>query len=203
MRNSEVEIEVKFYVGQLNRLVERLKALGAKEVQPRIHELNLRFDTPEGELTAQRQVLRLRKDHKAWLTYKGPAQPGQTVGVRPEIEFEVSSFDEAKNFLKALGYQIYMLYEKYRQVYDTGEVLVMLDELPYGCFVEIEGPDADTIQKAADLLNLDWEARCAVSYLDLFYRLKSMHGLSARHLCFDEFKGTKFGPEDMGICKAD
>ncbi len=112
MRNSEVEIEVKFYVGQLDRLVERLKALGAKEVQPRIHELNLRFDTPEGELTAQRQVLRLRKDHKAWLTYKGPAQPGQTVGVRPEIEFEVSSFDEAKNFLKDLGYQIYMLYEK-------------------------------------------------------------------------------------------
>lgn len=203
MENTGFEIEAKFYVEQLEKVAERLKEAGAKEVQARVHELNLRFDTPEGELSAQRRVLRLRKDHRAWLTYKGPAQPGQTVGVRPEIEFEVGNFDEAKNFLKALGYQVYVLYEKYRQVYDTGQVLVMLDELPYGHFVEIEGPDAETIQKAAGFLNLNWEARCAGSYLELFYRLKARQGLAARHLCFDEFRGTAFSPEDLGVCKAD
>lgn len=203
MASDGVEIEVKFYVRQLSKLEERLKARGARLVQPRTHELNLRFDTPEGDLTAQRRVLRLRRDQKAWLTYKGPSQPGLTVGVRQEIEFEVSSFEEAKNFLKALGYQIYILYEKYRQVYAVDDVLVMLDELPFGHFAEIEGADAKTIEKAADLLGLDWEARCAVSYLELFNRLKARRGLTAHHLCFDEFRGTQFTPEDLGVSRAD
>lgn len=203
MANSEYEIEAKFYVSRLDLLEDRLIKMGAVEIQPRIHELNLRFDTPGGELTSRRQVLRLRKDQKSWLTYKGPAQPGQAVGVRREIEFEVSSFDEAREFLLALGYQVFMFYEKYRSVYDTGEVLVMLDELPFGYFIEIEGPEVDAIHRTADHLELDWEARCAVSYLELFDRLKTGQGLAARYLSFDEIPEKKFGPEDFGICRAD
>ncbi len=203
MGNSDLEIEAKFYVGDLEKLEDRLRALGAREVQPRTHEINLRFDTAEKELGAKRQVLRLRKDRKAWLTFKGPAQPGQEVGVRQEIEFEVSSFEDAISFLTALGYQVFMVYEKYRRVYQLGEVLVMLDELPYGLFVEIEGPDADVIHKAAGLLNLNWEARCAISYLDLFYRLKNNLKLPARNLCFDEFKGIKIRPKQLAVTPAD
>lgn len=203
MAKSEYEIEAKFLVSRLDVLEDRLKRAGAVKTQPRTHELNLRFDTPGGELSSKRQVLRLRKDLKSWLTYKGAAQPGQAVGMRREIEFEVSSFDEAREFLLALGYQVFMFYEKYRSVYDTGEVLVMLDELPFGCFIEIEGSGVDDIRRTADLLELDWEARCAVSYLELFDRLKTSQRLTARYLSFDELKENKFTPEDFGICRAD
>ena len=203
MASDSSELELKFYIRQLSELEERLKALGAQLVQPRTHELNLRFDTPEGDLTAQRRVLRLRRDQKVWLTYKGPFQPGLAVSARQEIEFEVSSFNKAKDFLKALGYQIYMLYEKYRQVYAVDDVLVMLDELPLGNFAEIEGADKKAIKKAAGLLKLEWGARYAVSYVELFNRLKARHGLPAHNLCFDEFQGMQFTPEDMGITGAD
>jgi adenylate cyclase class 2 len=203
MGNSDLEIEAKFYVMELGRLADRLHVLGAREVQPRTHEINLRFDNAEKGLSAQRQVLRLRKDRKTWLTFKGPAQPGQAVGVRQEIEFEVSSFEDARSFLLALGFQIFMVYEKYRRVYQLGEVLVMLDELPYGLFTEIEGPDAKVIERAAGLLNLKWDARCPISYLDLFFQVKSEHRLPARNLCFEDFKGIKVTSKDLGVSPAD
>lgn len=203
MTSNGVEIEVKFHVRQLSKLEERLNARGARLVQPRTHELNLRFDTPEGDLTAQRRVLRLRRDQKVWLTYKGPSHPGLTIGMRQEIEFEVSNFDNAKNFLKALGYQIYLLYEKYRQVYALDDVQIMLDELPFGHFVEIEGADEKTIEKAAGIIGLNWEAHSTTSYLGLFDRLKARCGLTAHNLCFNEFQGMQFTPEELGLSLAD
>ncbi|MCC6146045.1 MAG: class IV adenylate cyclase [Anaerolineaceae bacterium] len=203
MQNNHLEIEVKFYVGQLSKLEERLQAMGARLVQPRTHELNLRFDTLKGKLRAKHQVLRLRRDQKTWLTFKGPSAPGAAIALRQEIEFEVSSFEDAKLFLESLGYKTYIIYEKYRQVFDTGEVLVMLDELPYGHFVEIEGADAGVLERAASRLGLNWEARSTASYLELFHRVKTKYDLKAENLCFDEFKGAVFTVNDLKIAQAD
>ena len=56
-------MEVKFYVRALpERLKQRLQDLDARLEQPRTYEINLRFDTPNGDLMRQRQVLRLRQD---------------------------------------------------------------------------------------------------------------------------------------------
>ena len=55
-------------------------------------------------------------------------------------KFEVSSFDNAKALLEALGYRVSVMYEKYRTTYDWGGCEVTLDEMPYGDFAEIEGP---------------------------------------------------------------
>ena len=46
----------------------------------------------------------------------------------------------------------------------------MLDELPYGEFVEIEGPGVDSIRLTATRLGLDWEAAVDAGYLTLFKR---------------------------------
>jgi len=40
---------------------------------------------------------------------------------------------------EALGYAVYMMYEKYRTTFRLDNLEVVLDELPYGNFVEIEG----------------------------------------------------------------
>jgi len=123
-------------------------------------ETNLRFDTPNGQLARSRQVLRLRQDADARLTYKGPAQPGEEVSIRKEIEFTVGNFDAARHFLEALGYQVSVTYEKYRTTYQMDIVEVVLDELPYGKLRRDRGPDAKAVQVAALLLKLDWQARC-------------------------------------------
>ncbi len=99
MAQNNQEIEVKFYITDLPALAQRLEGLGAHLVHGRTHEINLRFDTPQGDLLRQYQVLRLRQDNKARLTYKGPAQTLEGARARQEIEFTVSDFSSAWAFL--------------------------------------------------------------------------------------------------------
>lgn len=201
--DNDVETEIKFYLDDPVNFEKRVLALGGECIQPRIFETNLRFDTADGILSRSRQVLRLRKDTINRLTYKGAAMPGEQVSIRKEIEFEVSNFEAAGRFLEALGYRPVITYEKYRTTYQLDIVEVVLDELPYGHFVEIEGPDAKAVQVAALLLKLDWNARCTDSYLSLFYRLCQHENLQAKNLTFSEFEGYKFEPGDLGIQPGD
>jgi adenylate cyclase class 2 len=177
--------------------------LGANLVQPRVHETNLRFDTPDGDLTRAKRVLRLRQDEQARMTYKGPAQSGREVSVRQEIEFSVSNFGAAQRMLEALGYQVSVAYEKYRRTYDLDELHITLDEMPFGDFAEIEGPDAPKIQAAAEKLALDWDRRVMISYLELFGRTRETLLLQGRDLFFSTFEGIRVGPEHLQLEFAD
>ncbi|HEX9018231.1 MAG TPA: class IV adenylate cyclase, partial [Anaerolineaceae bacterium] len=188
MSKSEQEIEVKFYVRAHAPIAARLEALGARLTEPRVMETNLRFDTPTSELTRTSRVLRLRQDNHAWITYKGAARPGESVSMRQEIEIEVSDFPAARRLLEALGYIIAVIYEKYRTTYDLNGLMITLDEMPFGNFIEIEGPDAASIQAAAGQLNLDWEARSTLSYLAIFSQLIRARKLAVQHLTFDALK---------------
>ena len=78
---------------------------------------------------------------------------------RLELEVVVSDFATTQRLLEALGYQISLVYEKYRSIYELQRVHVTLDEMPFGAFVELEGPDGATIQAVAQRLGLDWAAR--------------------------------------------
>ncbi len=200
---TENEIEVKFLVNDLPRLELRIKALGGKLVQQRVKETNLRFDTPDGLLSKDHRVLRLRQDQVARLTFKGPAQMNRTVSVRKEIEVEVSNFEDTRLLLESLGYSPFMVYEKYRTTYSLGEVLVTLDEMPFGHFSEIEGPDAGRLQEIAESLWLDWALRSLDSYSALFERVKTNCGWTMQNLSFEEFTGKKVTPNDLGLNYAD
>ncbi|MBI9043157.1 MAG: class IV adenylate cyclase [Anaerolineaceae bacterium] len=203
MRDIDREIEAKFYIQDLNAFEDRLLALGSHLLLKRVHETNLRFDTAQKDLSRNRQVMRLRKDTKYWMTYKAPVTEGKDTIIRQEIEFEVSDFKAARQFIEALGYELFVKYEKFRTTYEFYNVLVTLDEMPYGNFIEIEGPDVPTLQVITANLKLDWNARCETSYLDLFYRLKKKRNLKIQHLSFEEFVGLKFEAEDFDLRPAD
>jgi adenylate cyclase class 2 len=202
MSASGQELEVKFYLPDLPALEGRLRATGARLAQPRVHEVNLRFDTPQDDLSRSYRVLRLRQDSEARLTYKGPGVEQDGVRLRQELEFTVSDFGSAQAFLEALGYRVIWMYEKYRTTYALGEVLVVLDELPYGNFIEIEGSDGASIQKAAARLDLDWQKRILESYAFLFDRLKQAQGLPFRDLSFANFSGKVVSAADLGVVPA-
>ena len=203
MNKDKQEIEAKFYLDHLSALEKRLQAIHAECTQERVLEINLRFDTPDNELSKGHRVLRLRRDNRVRMTYKGPADPDKSIAMRNEIEFEVSDFESGRDFLLALGYEIRVVYEKYRASYTFDQVEVSLDEMPYGNFAEIEGPDEETIRERAGQLGLDWEARCKDSYMALFERVKEKRGLDVNNLSFEEFKGLAFSAEDFGIKTAD
>lgn len=186
MKKNLQEIEVKFFVNALPVIASRLKEQQANMISDRTLEVNYRFDTPDQKLTRNLQVLRLRKDRSATMTFKSAADPTSEVSSRQEIEFEVGNFVAAKLFLQALGYQVNIVYEKYRTIYELNNCEVMLDELPYGDFVEIEGADASAIRKTASMLQLDWGERIKLSYLAIFYKAKEHFNLKAGNLMFKE-----------------
>jgi adenylate cyclase class 2 len=205
MKNkSGQEIEVKFYVIDLNRIHQKLMELQAQVVQERVFETNLRFDQPDRSLQKQRQVLRLRKDTQNILTFKGAEEEDQAVSVRQEIEVLVDDFETTRHLLELLGYRVFMEYEKYRSTYSYHDCLVVLDELPYGSFVEIEGPDGKTIQKAAKALKLQWETRVTGSYIALFENLKEHQpDFEGKMLVFSAFAGRRIMPDELKVHPAD
>ncbi len=202
MPEENQENEVKFYLDDLWSFESSLLKKGAAVMHPRVFESNLRFDLPDGELTAAHRVLRLRQDDRVRLTYKGPAQPGQPISIRQEIEIEVSDFDQTQKLLESLGYIVSVQYEKWRTTYQLGKVEIDLDELPFGHFCELEGPDAQQIKSVADRLNLKWDARVLESYLALFDRVKTTKDLKVKHLTFAEFKNIQLTSQDLGVVPA-
>ncbi|MFZ0534136.1 MAG: class IV adenylate cyclase [Anaerolineales bacterium] len=202
MSSSDQELEVKFYLSKRREMEAKLNALGQLSA-PRVHEINLRLDTAKLSLLASGKLLRLRQDSRVRVTYKGPGSEEGGVRLRQELEFTVSDFDTARALFEALGYQVYMMYEKYRTTYQLKNVEVALDEMPTGDFLEIEGPDSESIRNAAQQLELTWETRILDSYTVLFARTRAQMGFDFRDLSFENFKGMSITPQVMGIMIAD
>ena len=198
------EIEAKFHVQNLRKIELRLLELKAQLIQPRVHEVNLRFDRLDGELRNSFRVLRLRQDDIARFTFKGPSVEKEGgILSRQEIEFEVGDFDSAKQFLEAIGFQVVVFYEKFRATYELNDTHIMLDELPYGSFIEIEGENVESIHSIADLLGLNWDAMIKAGYHALFERVAGKYGLDVSKLSFENLEGVTIKTTDMGIVAAD
>ncbi len=196
------ETEAKFYIEHPDALQKRIESLGATVSEPRVLETNLRFDTPDRDLRHLGYVLRLRQDKRARMTFKDGEQAQGGAFNRRELEFTVSDFDTAKELLQALGYEVSFTYEKYRTTYKLDGAEIMLDEMPYGNFVEIEGPE-DAIRAAAEKLQLKWDTAIQDSYSLLFEKLRAHQGWHMSNLSFANFKQLPVTPELLGVTPAD
>ncbi len=198
------EQEAKFYVQHLDHLEARLNRVGARLAEPRQHEVNQRFDSADGGLLAASVLLRLRTfGPKNTLTFKGPLQVENGLNVRREIEFSLNDPAAAHQLFTALGYHVCFIYEKFRTVYLVGGAQVMLDELPIGGFVEIEGSHSENIRAVAALLELHWERQVPANYNDLFNRARLALNLPFSDMTFDNFNGVAVSPADLGLLPAD
>jgi len=200
--SAETELEVKFYLSGRQKVEERLAGKASLRA-PRVHEVNLRLDTPDHALLYTGRLLRLRQDTRSRLTYKGPGSEQGGARLRQELEFTVSDFDTALHLFEALGYTVVLIYEKYRTTYELGEVEVVLDETPLGDFLEIEGPDGKSILQVANELGLDWEKRILDSYTMLFEHTRASLGFKFRDMSFENFKTLKVTPEELGVSPGD
>ena len=197
------ETEVKFYIRDLKKIETHLLDWKARLIQSRVYEINYRYDLPDGSLKANGVVLRLRNDVKACLTFKGPSTLVDGIFSRQELEFTVSDFGTAKNFLEALGYIQILIYEKYRVIYELADCLIMLDELPIGDFVEIEGSDSSGIRKLTEQIGLDFESAVGAGYAKIFDSYNSRNGLPPSDLTFDAMRGKKPSSEELNVRAAD
>lgn len=200
---NDQEIEVKFYVRDLKKIESRLRDLNSQLIQPRVHELNYRYDLPDGSMRAAGRVLRLRRDANATLTYKSPSVFVDGIFSRTELETTIGDFDTAQKILEALGYVRTMTYEKFRAVYELDHIHIMLDELPIGDFVEIEGADGKGIRNMASRLGLDIEAAVGAGYARLFEEYNTRQGRASTDLTFDALRGKVPSPQELNVRAAD
>lgn len=185
-----VEIECKIYIAELEPLRIRLNETQATLIKPRVFEKNYRYENPAKTLSPNGIVLRLRQDQDIRITYKARLD-SDTEGIvkRLELETSVGDFDTMDAILNYLGFSVYMIYEKYRTTYhftDIPNAEIVVDEMPYGHFIEVEG-DPAAIERVIDRLGLGGEKRIVESYTDLFDRIRDDNELSFANLTFENF----------------
>lgn len=194
MQSNEdhLEIEVKFFLKNPEAIRERLIALGTV-TQPRVFEINRRYEDSGHNLKKQGKLLRLRQDGECRLTFKSrPPQSDPRFKVYRELEVSVDNADTMAFILEALGFEAVQIYEKWRETFAVQTAMVCIDTLPYGTFLEIEGP-GEQITALARSLGLPWEERILANYLAIFEVLRQKEGLAFTDLTFENFARTGAG----------
>ncbi len=148
-----IETEKKYRLDK-KRLVEitaKLSELGA-EFASEVFEEN--FLHRGSVLDERGAVLRLRKiGDITLLTYKERFRNDSDIKHRIEHETIVSDVDAMECIIQRLGYKLSVIYEKHRKTWHFNNVEVVLDELPFGLYMEIEGT-IEEIEEAEKLLSI-------------------------------------------------
>ena len=182
-----VETEIKFRVDDLAGLAQRLEAAGFRLQTPRAFESNVLYDTPDRQMRARTEILRIRNYAGRWtLTHKrlpdvGPGE--DTHKHRIETETEVADGDALAEVFLSLGLVPAFRYEKWRTEWTDGEGHCVVDETPIGNYAELEG-SAEWIDRAAAAWASIAAQYITLSYGRLFDLWRDEHHSTAQDLTF-------------------
>ena len=139
-----IEIEKKYRLNkrQYTALQRLLSEIGAQRGAEEFEENTLY----QGDaLDARRCVLRLRRidsGRDAILTFKERIPSRSSIKHQQEDETHVSEPAAVVAIFRALGLTPALVYEKRRTTWRLGDAELMIDELPFGLFLEIEASEA-------------------------------------------------------------
>ena len=133
-----IEIEKKYRLNHSQRrLIEqrmREMSLVPRELE---HEENTIYRG--GELERPGCALRLRRvNGRAILTFKKRRPSTSAIKYQDEHEAVVANADAVAAILRELNFRPGLIYEKRRTRWQVGKAKVVIDELPFGLFMEIE-----------------------------------------------------------------
>lgn len=136
-----IEIEKKYRLTRKQRedVLLRLPKIGATR-QGDDFEVNTLY--AGAELKVGRSALRLRRTGKRGiLTYKERFPTSSDIKHQREDETTVGDPDAMALILESLGFTPALVYEKRRETWKLGKTEIVIDELPFGLFMEIEGTE--------------------------------------------------------------
>lgn len=178
----EREVKIRFPDPDLARAA--LARIGAAPLRPRRLQDDTLFDTADGALRARRAVVRLRREpDRAFVTYKGPVQPGP-MKMREEQETEVGDAEVLRRVFQELGLQAWFRYQKFREEFQAPGVVIALDDTPIGTYLEIEGSE-EGIMAVTAALGRSPADFILDSYRALFAAFAQANDLRARDMVFD------------------
>ena len=182
-----IETEIKFRVNDLAALAEKLQSVGFRLETPRSFESNVLYDTPDRQMRARTEILRIRSYAGRWtLTFKRLPESGlgdDRHKHRIETETEVSDGDALAQVFFSLGLVAAFRYEKWRTEWEDGQGHCVVDETPIGGFAELEG-SAEWIDRTAQRLGIQTAQYITLSYGRLFDQWRQQQGSPAQDLTF-------------------
>lgn len=156
-----IEIEKKYKIDK-KLLVELTAKLGELNAEFTNEVFEENYLHRGGVLDERGAVLRLRKTNERTIfTYKEKVVNDSDFKHQIEFETEVSNVEATENIIEKLGYKLAVIYEKHRKTWHLGKTEVVLDELPFGYYMEIEGAVDDILaaEKLLGIEDLETEAR--------------------------------------------
>lgn len=181
-----VETEIKFRVNDLEAFGRRLEDAGFRMETPRSFESNVLYDTPDRQMRARTEILRIRQYAGKWvLTHKRlPDSPGsERHKHRIETETEIADGDALAEIFRSLGLVAAFRYEKWRTEWSDGAGHCVVDETPIGNYAELEGR-AEWIDRISARLGVAASEHITLSYGRLFDLWREEHASSAEDLTF-------------------
>jgi adenylate cyclase class 2 len=186
-----IETEIKFRVAAIAALTERLQATGFQLQTPRAFESNTLYDTPDRQMRARTEILRIRGYDGRWVvTHKRPPEAetglnaeGDPHKHRVELETEVGDGALMAEIFLSLGLTPAFRYEKWRTEWSDGEGHCVIDETPIGNYAELEGAP-EWIDAAAIRLGVDKSDYLTLSYGRLFEQWREEHRSEVENLTF-------------------
>jgi len=182
-----IETEIKFRVDDVAELSQRLEAAGFRLQTPRAFESNVLYDTPDRQMRARTEILRIRGyAGRNLITQKrlpidGPGE--DTHKHRIETETEVADGAAIEQIFFSLGLVAAFRYEKWRAEWSDGQGHCVVDETPIGNYAELEG-SPEWIDRTAARLGIERAEYITLSYGRLFEQWRERHRSAAQDLTF-------------------
>ena len=142
----------------------RLSAERRDEIIDSLTEVDAVFDGEDfeentiyggGPLESSGGIVRIRRTQdRSLLTFKRRVGDQSDVKRQIEHETEISDADAADKLLREFNLRPRLIYEKRRKTWRLRDAEIVLDELPFGLFMEIEG-SITGIKEAEVLLGIE------------------------------------------------
>lgn len=172
-----IEIEKKYRLTEVQRqrVLRNLESSGAIYQGEDFEENNIYRNAT---MEASNSVLRLRKtSDKTVLTFKRRLDGALAIKRQIEHETEVGDAGEMQKIIECLGFEKTLVYEKRRRTWTFRQVEIVVDELPFGFYMEIEGNAAE-IEEAETILDLKQLAAEHETYPHLTKKFGRQNGSS-------------------------
>ncbi len=179
---TEREIKLRYDAPDAAR--RAVLAAGGRPLRGRRLQSDCLLDREREPLADHACTLRLRIDgDAARVTFKGAPRLG-TTKVREELETAVGDGEMLLQVFNRLGFRVWFRYQKYREEFQRGDLVIAVDEAPIGTFVELEGSEPDILAMAG-ALGREPDDFILDSYLALFRAHCAATGASASDMVFD------------------
>ena len=177
--NNEIKIKIENPDEIISKLRDKCAVLigGVKEV-------TTRYDFEEETLEKSGKFVRTRTGFKNIISIKEKLKDeNDTIFTRNDIEVEVSNIKNMQYILKELGLKKTYIMEKYRLKWQYDNIVINIDELFFGCYMEIHGSQEE-IWKVFDELELNKEDVVIGTYWDIYENYKKEKGIKEKDIKF-------------------